>query len=110
MYSSCCRGRRDTSCFRKGGSNPEHHCGSKRRAMAAALTSPCPLPTRSGVRRALAAVSMAMCFPAPAFPIPDIDSHDADWPLFVALATDIAVLAITVNGGREPGVAYVIQD
>jgi outer membrane usher protein len=53
---------------------------------------------------------MAMCFPAPAFAIPDIDSHDADWPLFVALATDIAVLAITVNGGREPGVAYVIQD
>ncbi len=51
-----------------------------------------------------------MCLPAVASTAPDKAVRDIDAALVVALAAEIAVLAITVNGGAEPGVAYAVRD
>jgi len=51
-----------------------------------------------------------MCVPTLASAAADKGVRDIDAALVVALAAEIAVLAITVNGGAEPGVAYVVRD
>ena len=77
--------------------------------MAAASTSRSPRPAPEGARRALAAIVLAMAFPGAACAAGG-ESARAEPALQIALAEEIAILSIAVNGAPEPGVAYVVID
>jgi outer membrane usher protein len=51
-----------------------------------------------------------MCPPAPVNAGPDARAPGADPTVMVALANEVSVLSVSVNGAPEPGIAYAVRD
>ncbi len=78
--------------------------------MRARSILPCRSPSRRWRRRAIATVCLAMCIPAFSAAGADVRLPQSPAPTLIALAEQIAVLSISVNGAPEEGVAYAVRD